>query len=105
MLNIVRLKKFDTNTVEWRTGLAAVFSIHPECWTYMPEPITNALAIQCGSSQSHKAITGSIQKGIDQSAMKMANSRSHLRRRLRRMVNALQRCPVNRHGQCANRYR
>src|SRR5260370_1475699 len=104
MLNIVRLKKFDTNTVEWLTGLAGVFSTHPECWTYMPEPITNALAIQCGSTQSHTAITGLIQKGIDQSTRKIASSRSDLRRRLRRMVNSLQRCAVKRHGQCANRY-
>jgi hypothetical protein len=36
----------------------------------MPEPITNELAIQCGSTHSHTAITGSIHKGIDQSIAK-----------------------------------
>src|SRR4029077_18803068 len=96
---MVRLKKLDTNTVEWLTGLLGVLGTQPACWTYIPEFITNALAIQWGSAQRKMAMTGSIQKGIDQRARKMASSRSERRRRVCRAVRSFQRCRERRHGQ------
>src|SRR6266702_4089740 len=101
---MVRLNRFETNTVEWLTGLAGVFGTQPACWTYIPEFITKALAIQCGNAQRKMAMTGSIQKGMDQSARKMASSRSERRRRVSRAVRSFQRWIERRHGQCVNKY-
>src|SRR5882757_7241349 len=100
---MLRLKKFETKTVEWLTGLAGVFGTQPACWTYIPEFITKALAIQWGNAQRKMAMTGSIQKGIDQSARKIASSRNERRRRVWRAVKSFQRCSERRHGQWVKR--
>src|ERR1700684_1815199 len=102
MLNMVILKNFSRKTLEGLTGLSAVFRTQPTCCTYIPDPITHALPSHWGSTHSHIAMIGSIQNGIDQSAAKMANSESALRRRVGCKINSLRRWTTYRHGQCAS---
>lgn len=50
-------------------------------------------------------IIGSIQRGIDQRARKIAHSRIALRRRLGRKIKSLRRWIIQRHGQWTSTYR